>query len=184
MIMQFFSHSQFLVSNPVPRRWFRNGSGHYRGEGAAQTTTLLFIISVLKAPGGLSQHQHRELTAWGSKPAAAALVWLSWDELKLDSRSRKPALLLPLSPLLSQSSQPASQALRTRGSSTTAIPPHSLQTCLIPPRLLPSCIYINLYLSPTIAQFSLFIYLPVDSFYNLSLDSHRARDRTSCCGMH
>lgn len=84
----------------------------------------------------------------------------------------------------SQSSQPASQALWTRGSSTTAIPPRSLQTCLIPPRLLPSCIYIKLYLSPTIAQFSLFIYLPVDSFYNLSLDSHRARDRTSCCGMH
>lgn len=61
---------------------------------------------------------------------------------------------------------------------------HSLQTWLIPPRLLSSCISINLHLSLTIAQFSLFIYLPVDSFYNLSLDSHRARDRTRCYGMH
>lgn len=162
---------------------FSQGNGSENvWDSAALTWAVLFLFSLFQEPRGHIQSDH----CWWSLPAWAALIWQSCIEVCCEGRNRTagPAnrhcsahLSFPSPPSLHpESFGPEAPVQFQHFHIEPAI-------WLISPRLLSSSIYINLYLSLTIAQFSLFIYLPVDSFYNLSLDSHRARDRTWYCGV-
>lgn len=98
------------------------GSDEDPDEDAAQSTLVLFVISILEEPRGLDQHQHNQTVSWGAQTvtgtgvAAGGLKVDSEAGLKVDTRPSQQAVLIPPVPCPFPTSQAASQTLWSRGS--------------------------------------------------------------------